>query len=80
MNLPPDFLRKLETEEGLEAVMAQAAVITAGDVAAAKTAHQPVTATVASQGTSTASQPPRQKTWGERKSRLISSQVNMSSM
>jgi hypothetical protein len=32
MNLPPHLLRKLETEEDLEEVMAQVAVITAGTV------------------------------------------------
>jgi hypothetical protein len=55
MNLPPGMLRKLETEEDLEALMAQAAVITAG------TAPQSRNVAAVAQGTSTAIQLPRQK-------------------
>ena len=62
MNLPPDLLRKDETEEDLEAVMAQAAVITAG------IAPQSRTVAAVAQGTSTASQPPRQKSKGRKES------------
>jgi hypothetical protein len=71
MNLPPDLLRKLETKEGLESVMAQAAVITAGgDAVAAKTAPKQVTVTAAAQGTCTASQPPIRQKNKERKENL----------
>jgi hypothetical protein len=68
MNLSPDLLRKLKTEEDLDAVMAQTAVITAGDAVAAKAAPQPVTVTAAAQGTSTDSQPPTKKSKGKKES------------
>jgi hypothetical protein len=60
MNLPPDLLKKLETEEDLEAVMAQASVITA------EKAPQPVTTAAVAQDRSTDSQPPRQKSKGRK--------------
>jgi hypothetical protein len=55
MNLPPDLLKKLETEEDLEVIMAQTAVITGGKV------QNTGTVAAVAQGTSTDSQPPIQK-------------------
>jgi hypothetical protein len=62
MNLPPDLLRTLETEEYLEGVMDQAVVITAG------TAQQSETVAAVAQKSSTDSQPPRQKSKGRKES------------